>query len=110
MKRFSQFLLMLAVMVSPIVVAAQCVGNGGYVEDGDEIPCSPGNPCCTDPVACNAPCNNYDPDYAGTNGCDLSCAPIDSEVWFLLIGGAVFGGFMLNRRRELELVAEEVKN
>ena len=100
---------MLAVMVSPIVVAAQC-GIGGYVEDGDEIPCSPGNPCCLDPAACNADCNNYDPDYAGTNGCDLSCAPIDSEVWFLLIGGAVFGGFMLNRRRELELVAEEVKN
>ena len=109
MKRFSQFLLMLAVMVSPIVVAAQC-GIGGYVENGNEEPCSTGNPCCLNPAACNADCNNYDPDYAATGGCDLSCMPIDSEVWFLLIGGAVFGGFMLNRRRELELVAEEVKN
>ena len=110
MNRFSQTLLMLAVILSPIGVIAQCVGNGGYEEDGDEYPCGGGNGCCTNPLACNAPCYNFDPDYAADGGCDMSCVPIDSEVWFLLIGGAVFGGFMLNRRRELELIAEEVKN
>lgn len=110
MKRFSQVLLMLAVMLIPIGGFAQCVGNGGYVEDGDEYPCGEESPCCINPEACNATCYNWDPDYAATGGCDLSCVPIDSEVWFLLIGGAVFGGFTLSRRRQLELVAEEARN
>ena len=47
---------------------------------------------------------NYDPDYSATGGCDLSCTPIDSGVLFLLIGGGLFGGFMIKRRRETELM------
>ena len=53
---------------------AQC---GGYATDGDEVPCGePNFPCCSIAGACNGPslaCNNYDPDYATTDGCDLSC-------------------------------------
>ena len=53
---------------------AQC---GSYVEDGDEISCGdPNISCCQIEGACNGPgsaCNNYDPDYAATGGCDLSC-------------------------------------
>jgi hypothetical protein len=37
-------------------------------------------------------------------GCDMSCTPIDSGVLFLLIGGGLFGGFMIKRRRETELM------
>ena len=39
-----------------------------------------------------------------TGGCDMSCTPIDSGVLFLLIGGGLFGGFMIKRRRETELM------
>ena len=77
---------------------------GTYTTDGDEIPCGdPNFPCCTVWKACNgtgSPCNNYDPDYSATGGCDLSCTPIDSGVLFLLLGGAAFGGTMIMRRRE----------
>ena len=78
----------------------------------DCVPCSEGMPCCTVYNACNAYetfCFDCDT-YYGTNGvgCDLSCAPIDSGVLFLLLGGAAFGGLMLvrNRRHELTLVQE----
>ena len=48
---------------------------------------------------------NYDPDlFVRTGGCDMSCTPIDSGVLFLLIGGGLFGGFMIKRRRETELM------
>ena len=40
----------------------------------------------------------------GLVGCDMSCTPIDSGVLFLLIGGGLFGGFMIKRRRETELM------
>jgi len=80
----------------------------------DCIPCSEGMPCCTVYNACNAYstyCFDCDT-YYGTNGvgCDLSCAPIDSGVLFLLLGGAAFGGVMIsrNRRRELYLESERV--
>ena len=82
--------------------------------DGDEVACPNGmNNCCNVWNACNGPYQgqwNYDPDYSATGGCDLSCAPIDSGVLFILIGGGLFGAFMLNRRRELELVTEAVKS
>ena len=58
----------------PFGVLAQC---GSYTPNGNEIPC--GDPiftCCEVSGACNGPgtaCNNYDPDYAATGGCDLSC-------------------------------------
>lgn len=85
---------------------AQC--GGSYVTDGDEIPCGGQTPCCQEPDACNGTnypsCNNYDPDYSETGGCDMSCAPIDSGVLFLLIGGAAFGGFMIMRRRRTNLL------
>lgn len=110
-RQVSQIVLVLAIVFAgPSVLSAQCVGNGGYVEDGDEVPCGVGNQCCTVYNACNAPCNNYDYSFELTGGCDLSCAPIDSGVLFILIGGGLFGAFMLNRRRELELVTEEVKS
>ena len=76
---------------------------GTYTTDGDEnTNCSMGT-CCQVWNACNgpySPCYNYDPDYSSTGGCDLSCAPIDSGVLFLLLGGAAFGGMMIMRRRE----------
>ena len=97
-------------MLSPLVVFSQCSGWGGYVENGNEIDCSDGYGCCQVEGACNAPCSNYDLDFSETGGCDLSCTPIDSGVLFLLIGGGFFGAFMLNRRKELELIAEEVKS
>ena len=65
------------------------------------------DPCCQIWNACNgldSVCANYDPDYSGTGGCDMSCTPIDSGVLFLLIGGGLFGGFMIKRRRETELM------
>jgi len=34
----------------------------------------------------------------------MSCTPIDSGVLFLLIGGAAFGGFLIMRRRETDLI------
>jgi len=94
---------------------AQCsyCDCGSYVTDGDEnTTCIQGS-CCTVWNACNGPysaCHNYDPDYSETGGCDLSCAPIDSGVLFLLLGGAAFGGAMIarNRRRELQLKSERV--
>ena len=56
-------------------IGQACVGE--YVPDGDEMPCGePGIPCCSEPFACNgpnSPCNNYDPDFQNTGGCDLSC-------------------------------------
>jgi hypothetical protein len=111
MKQFAQIVLVLAIVFAgPSVLSAQCSGLGGYVESGNEIPCSEGGPCCTVYNACNAPCNNYDNDFPLTGGCDMACTPIDSGVLFILIGGGLFGAFMLNRRRELELVTEEVKS
>jgi len=111
MKQFAQIVLVLAIVFAcPSVLSAQCTGWGSYVEDGNEVPCGGANPCCTVYNACNAPCNNYDYSFELTGGCDLSCAPIDSGVLFILIGGGLFGAFMLNRRRELELVTEEVKS
>lgn len=64
---------------------AQTSCPGGYETDGDELPCDDGTPCCTVPYACNGPnsaCNNYDPDFESTNGCDLSCTAgcMDAEA------------------------------
>jgi len=87
---------------------AQC--GGSYTDaNNNAIGCgNPTFPCCQVSNACNGTdypgCNNYDPDYSATGGCDLSCAPIDSGVLFLLIGGGLFGGFMIKRRRETELL------
>jgi len=57
------------------ITGQACVGD--YIPDGDEMPCGePGIPCCSEPFACNgpnSPCNNYDPDFQDTGGCDLSC-------------------------------------
>jgi len=89
----------------------QCTYQNGCQPNGGEIPCPNGmNNCCQTYNACNGPYSpigaawNYDPDYSATGGCDLSCAPIDSGVLFLLIGGGLFGGFMIKRRRETELM------
>ena len=67
-------LFFLVALAMPFGVLAQC---GSYTPNGNEIPC--GDPiftCCEVSGACNGPgtaCNNYDPDYAATGGCDLSC-------------------------------------
>ncbi len=80
---------------------------GSYTTDGDEnTNCTMGT-CCNVWNACNGPysaCHNYDPDYSGSGGCDLSCAPIDSGILFLLLGGAAFGGTMIARGRRRELI------
>ena len=95
-------------------LAQVCYGGGSYQTNGDEIPCGedPMAPCCQVYNACNGPafgCQNYDPDYSATSGCDLSCAPIDNGVLFLLLGGGLFGGFMIKRRRESELLPISAK-
>ena len=108
MRKNYRFGLILSMVLSLMVttsLSAQngCVGNGSYVGDGDEnTNCGMGI-CCQVWNACNgpySPCYNYDPDYSATGGCDLSCAPIDSGVLFLLLGGAAFGGMMIMRRRQ----------
>jgi uncharacterized protein (TIGR02145 family) len=71
------FPLLFLLSAAPFAISfSQSTCPGGYVEDGDEIPCGLGNPCCTIEFACNGPnsvCNNYDWDFESTGGCDLSC-------------------------------------
>jgi hypothetical protein len=100
-----------------VFLAAFAFSASAQTPDPDptnNIACPNGmNQCCQVHNACNGPYYgnwNYDPDFSGTGGCNLSCAPIDSGVLFILIGGGLFGAFMLNRRRELELVTEAVKS
>ncbi len=83
---------------------------GRLSADGDEIDVPNGmNNCCQVwnclqlDLALRS-VRTYDPDYSATGGCDMSCTPIDSGVLFLLIGGGLFGGFMIKRRRETELM------
>ena len=110
MKRILIFIFpVVLAFTSTVDVSAQC--GGSYTTDGDEIPCGdPMFPCCEVWNACNGHgypgCNNYDPDYSATGGCDMSCTPIDSGVLFLLLGGAAFGGMMIMRRRQeaLEII------
>ncbi len=65
----------------------------------DCITCIEGGPCCTVYNACNAYqtyCFDCDAYYGTTDvGCDLSCAPIDSGILFLIFGGAMFGMLLL---------------
>lgn len=67
-------LFILVSLQMSVGVFAQC---GTYATDGDEVTdCSGIIICCEAPGACNGPgtaCHNYDPDYAATGGCDLSC-------------------------------------
>ena len=74
----------------------------------DCVPCSEGQPCCTVYNACNAYqtfCYDCDVYYGTTDqGCDLSCAPIDQGVLFLLIAGGLFGSMLLTKRRTLSRV------
>ena len=98
-----------AVAFSVNVSYADYTTCGNYTTDGDENTNRGMGTCCQVWNACNgpySPCYNYDPDYSATGGCDLSCAPIDSGVLFLLLGGAAFGGMMIVRRRQeaLEVV------
>lgn len=78
----------------------------------NNVPCSGGGNafCCSDPSACNGPGGpdgwSYDPDSG--NGCYYNCIPIDSGLLFLLLGGGMFGAFLINRQRNQELIAEEV--
>lgn len=99
------FMLSLLCLMSLGVANAQSgTACNATVTSGNETPCGVGEfPCCSVYNACNGTataCNNYDPDFSATGGCDLSCAPIDSGVLFLLLGGAAFGGMMIMRRRE----------
>jgi len=111
MKKLKQILLIASVF-SLVASASHAQCGGSYDTNGNETPNSAQSPGCDVYNACNGsvfagntgyggmPCYNYDPDYSGTGGCDLSCAPIDGGVLFLLFGGAVFGGLMIMRRRE----------
>jgi hypothetical protein len=114
MKKSIQVLLLIPVLAFGTMGFAQtsCTGWGGYSTSGNEIDCPNGmNQCCIVYNACNgpqSPCWNYDYDFSGTGGCDLSCTPIDSGVLFLLFGGAAFGGMMIMRRRReaLEVIKQ----
>jgi uncharacterized protein (TIGR02145 family) len=73
-----QSLFCLSILFGLSAVAdAQCTYLNGCQPDGDEFGC--GNtsfPCCAVVLACNGPYSgnwNYDPDFSGTGGCDLSC-------------------------------------
>ena len=108
MKIVSFLLLMIA---APSLVISQCTYQNGCQPNGGEIFCPNGmNNCCDIYNACNGQYSpigaawNYDDEYSLTGGCDLSCAPIDSGVLFLLLGGAAFGGFLIMRRRETDLI------
>ena len=113
MKNLSFLILLSAALVLSVSMQGQSCW-GGYVPSNDAIDCasgwtpgSPAGPCCATYKACNSyasPCPTYDPDYSATGGCDMSCTPIDSGVLFLLIGGAAFGGFLIMRRRETDLI------
>ena len=85
---------------------------GSYTTDNDETTdCANMGTCCQVWNACNgpySPCYNYDPDYSGTGGCDLSCAPIDSGILFLLLGGGLFGAFMISRKRDREVAFQRL--
>ena len=107
-----QSLFCLSILFGLSAVAnAQCTYLNGCQPNGNETPCpNDDNNCCQIDNACNGQYSpigaawNYDPDYSATAGCDLSCTPIDSGVLFLLLGGAAFGGFLIMRRRETDLI------
>ena len=68
-------------------------------------------PQCTIYNACNY-LNVCDPATCATcdaaTMCDMACTPIDSGVLFLLIGGGLFGAYLLmDRRKKLELIREK---
>jgi len=112
MKNLSFLILLSAALVLSVSMQGQTCW-GGYVPSNDAIDCLPGwtpgspsGPCCATAKACNSyasPCPTYD-EAAGVGGCDMSCTPIDSGVLFLLLGGAAFGGFLIMRRRETDLI------
>jgi hypothetical protein len=113
MKNFSILMLLFGALLFASESYAQSCW-GGYTPSTNAIDCAsgwtpstPNGPCCATYKACNSyasPCPTYDPDYSATGGCDMSCTPIDSGVLFLLLGGAAFGGFMIMRRRETNLL------
>ena len=90
-----------ALFLAPKFSLAQTCGS-------DCIPCIEGGPCCTVYNACNAYstyCYDCDTYYGTTDvGCDLSCAPIDTGVMFLLIGGLFFGIFLITRSTRVGVV------
>ena len=77
-----QSLLCLSILFGLTAVAnAQCTYQNSCQPDGDEFPCPNGmNNCCQIDNACNGQYSpigaawNYDPDFSGTGGCDMSCA------------------------------------
>ena len=112
MKNLSFLILLSAALVLSVSMQGQCWG--GYAPSTNATDCdpgwtpgSPGAPCCATYKACNSyasPCPTYDPAPGMIGGCDMSCTPIDSGVLFLLLGGAAFGGFLIMRRRETDLI------
>lgn len=101
MKKLANYLL--AFLLIPIgmnQMNAQC-----------NIPYPGSGPQCTIYNACNY-LNVCDPGACATcdvgTMCDMACTPIDSGVLFLLIGGGLFGAYLLmDRRKKLELIQEK---
>ena len=118
MKNFSILILLGCAFLANTEVYSQTCW-GGYTASDWADDCAPGwtpgsqnGPCCATASACNSyasPCPTYDPGAGMVNGCDMSCTPIDSGVLFLLLGGGLFGGFMIKRRRETELLPISAK-
>ena len=100
----SVLLIVLAATFNTQQLWSQTCGN-------DCIACIEGGPCCTVFNACNAYstyCYDCDTYYGTTDvGCDLSCAPIDSGILFLLIGGLLFGINLIKRSTPVHLVNAE---
>ena len=80
---------------------------------GNNSPCSGGGTpqCCQNPGACNGPGGpdgwSFDPDNG--DGCYYDCIPIDSGLLLLLLGGGLFGAFLINRQRQPRWEMEDVR-
>ena len=109
--------MMMKFRINVLILAFVLLGSSAAIaqdpDPSNNEPCPNAMfPCCQTWNACNGPYYgnwSYDPDFPNDGFCDLSCTPIDNGVLFLLLGGGLFGGFMIKRRRETELLPISAK-